>query len=147
MNYRITKNGHEVYCGGYAVAHNKYNHLVAEDWNDENDILLVDEHGNIVEEHYADPYIVEYTKRLASLTKYYFSFRETASSYRQDGTIMAADKADAERQLRESHPTITSIDYIKTEEEYNRPNPMSSRCVRISSPYATLGKASGGLNW
>lgn len=54
MNYKVIINDKEVYCGGLVVARNKYNHAVIEDWKDENDIQLVDAHGNVIEEHHGE---------------------------------------------------------------------------------------------
>ena len=54
MNYNVIINEKEVYCGGLIVARNKYNHAVIEDWKNENDILLMDAHGNIIEEHHEE---------------------------------------------------------------------------------------------
>ena len=51
MNYKVIINDKEVYLGGLVVVRNKYNHAVIEDWKDENDIQLVDAHGNVIEEH------------------------------------------------------------------------------------------------
>lgn len=49
--YFLIKNGVIIYKGSHTVARNKFNHAVAEDFRNEDEIYIVDEQGNIEEEH------------------------------------------------------------------------------------------------